>query len=215
MTSSWPSCDDWYIWPAAHPKAGLPERVQDTLRSGVRMEDLNLGELLTRARAILTKDYTDYERDTGMAADQSSTYFSRTHGDSAIRCYACGGSNHFARECPTRRRDSAAIRRSEYLNRQAHRRDRGRNLAGPIAPLYQGNEEREVSAPAFSQLTAALPTVEMEVNGVRRHVFIDTGCTRCIIHVPCCKEWRKQEVTVTTESGGCCSTQRTYVLWAV
>uniref|UniRef100_A0A5S6QGX7 CCHC-type domain-containing protein n=1 Tax=Trichuris muris TaxID=70415 RepID=A0A5S6QGX7_TRIMR len=133
--------------------AGLPERVQDTLRSGVRMEDLSLGKLLTRARAILTKDYTDYLRDTRLASDQSSTYLSRTHGDSAIRCYACGGSNNFARECPTRRRDSAAIRRSENLNRQAHRRNRGRNLAGPIAPLHQGNEEREeVSAPAFSQL---------------------------------------------------------------
>uniref|UniRef100_A0A5S6QBX6 Peptidase A2 domain-containing protein n=1 Tax=Trichuris muris TaxID=70415 RepID=A0A5S6QBX6_TRIMR len=50
-------------------------------------------------------------------------------------------------------------------------------------------------------MTKALPTVQVIVNGVYCCVLVDTGCSKCIAHVPCCDSWRDEQVTVITVSG--------------
>ncbi|KFD62560.1 hypothetical protein M514_25296 [Trichuris suis] len=42
----------------------------------------------------------------------------------------------------------------------------------------------------------------MHVNGVERTVLVDTGCTNCIAHESCCKQWKEQTVTMTTLNDG-------------
>ncbi|KFD50470.1 hypothetical protein M514_08697 [Trichuris suis] len=42
----------------------------------------------------------------------------------------------------------------------------------------------------------------MKVDEVQRRALVDTGSTRCIAYAPCGKSWRKQQIHVTTVSGG-------------
>lgn len=41
----------------------------------------------------------------------------------------------------------------------------------------------------------------LSVEGVRRRVLVDTGCSRSIVHVSCCKAWTKGAVDMVTVSG--------------
>uniref|UniRef100_A0A5S6QT68 CCHC-type domain-containing protein n=1 Tax=Trichuris muris TaxID=70415 RepID=A0A5S6QT68_TRIMR len=131
---------------------GLPEHIQDILRAGVRMEDLTLGQLLTRARAIMVNEPNATERDIALAARAPEVSPRVVGQDSTIRCYACGGANHFARECPTRLRARTATQRTG----DPHSRPRGsRKNRRPLAtdvPMYQGNEYgEELPAPTSSR----------------------------------------------------------------
>ncbi|KAK4319771.1 hypothetical protein Pmani_009323 [Petrolisthes manimaculis] len=39
------------------------------------------------------------------------------------------------------------------------------------------------------------------MDGTRHSALVDTGCSRCVAHVSCCKKWRKENVTILTISG--------------
>lgn len=47
----------------------------------------------------------------------------------------------------------------------------------------------------------ALPTINLDINGVRRDVLIDSGCTCCIIYNKCATKITKKEVNVVTVNG--------------
>ncbi|KFD51331.1 hypothetical protein M513_07736 [Trichuris suis] len=131
--------------------AGLPDHVQDMLRAGARMEDLTLNQLVARARAIMAKESDNYETDMGLAARAPAAAPGVQDENSDIRCYACGGVNHFARECPTRQRTLAAGRGSQSRNVEPRVCNRGR---GPRRVFMgQGNGMgEEAPAPASSRL---------------------------------------------------------------
>uniref|UniRef100_A0A5S6QU31 CCHC-type domain-containing protein n=1 Tax=Trichuris muris TaxID=70415 RepID=A0A5S6QU31_TRIMR len=82
--------------------AGFTEHVQDVLREGVRMDDLTIGQLLARARAVMAHESAVCERDKDLAAEVQASGRGVAVRNQAVRCCACGGANHFARECPTR-----------------------------------------------------------------------------------------------------------------
>lgn len=39
------------------------------------------------------------------------------------------------------------------------------------------------------------------VNGVKRTVLVDTGCSKTMVHMSCCPQWNKNEVNVMTVGG--------------
>ncbi|KFD70492.1 hypothetical protein M514_00988 [Trichuris suis] len=41
----------------------------------------------------------------------------------------------------------------------------------------------------------------MDVDGELRNVLVDTGCTKCIAHVSCCRKWRASRIGITTLGG--------------
>uniref|UniRef100_A0A5S6QA32 Integrase catalytic domain-containing protein n=1 Tax=Trichuris muris TaxID=70415 RepID=A0A5S6QA32_TRIMR len=47
----------------------------------------------------------------------------------------------------------------------------------------------------------ALPTIQMEVDGVGRSVLVDTGCSNCVAHVSCCASWRKSSASIIAVDG--------------
>uniref|UniRef100_A0A5S6QNQ5 Reverse transcriptase domain-containing protein n=1 Tax=Trichuris muris TaxID=70415 RepID=A0A5S6QNQ5_TRIMR len=51
-------------------------------------------------------------------------------------------------------------------------------------------------------MVPGLPTVRIAVDGVERSALVDTGCTRCIAHVSCCRRWRGRTVGMTALNGG-------------
>ncbi|KFD46633.1 hypothetical protein M513_12488, partial [Trichuris suis] len=91
---------------------GLPEQVQESLLAGARMETLSLDELLTRAWAMLAKGPPGSNGLTDLAAAAHSSAPVTLSPGSHYRCYACGGINHFARECPTRRQEASCPMRA-------------------------------------------------------------------------------------------------------
>ena len=50
-------------------------------------------------------------------------------------------------------------------------------------------------------MSEALPCVIVSVEGVRHRVLVDTGCSRSVVHVSCCKAWTKGAVDMVTVSG--------------
>ena len=50
-------------------------------------------------------------------------------------------------------------------------------------------------------MNGALPVVKMWVDGVQCSALVDTGCSRCVAHVSCCKTWRKEDVVILTMNG--------------
>ncbi|KFD47469.1 hypothetical protein M513_11630 [Trichuris suis] len=68
-----------------------------------------------------------------------------------------------------------------------------------------GKRRREVGISASllprCPLIEALPTVQLHVDGVQREVLVDTGCSKCVAHVSCCKRWRKKPASVIAVDG--------------
>jgi len=46
-----------------------------------------------------------------------------------------------------------------------------------------------------------LPVIEIYVDGIARLTLIDSGCSRCIVYVPCYASWQKRHVSVVTVNG--------------
>ena len=102
--------------------AGLPEPVRQGLRTGCRVESLQLDQLLARARAVL-KDTGDFEGaaasiGTSSASNQTvrsgrASEQAKSSGASSRKCFICDGENHLARHCLRRR---AAVQRRDGLD---------------------------------------------------------------------------------------------------
>uniref|UniRef100_A0A5S6QJ31 Uncharacterized protein n=1 Tax=Trichuris muris TaxID=70415 RepID=A0A5S6QJ31_TRIMR len=162
---------------------GLPEQIQDALRAGARMETLTLDELLSCARAMLAKGPSGWNGNLAIvAASSSSSPEARVPG-TVLCCYACGGPNHFARDCMTQRQES-------YGRRQKTRKHSGKRRQGGCS-----------GAGALPSLIKALPSVWIQVDGVDRRALVDSGCTSCVVHAPCCRRWSKQPTSLYTISG--------------
>ncbi|KFD58958.1 hypothetical protein M513_00121 [Trichuris suis] len=127
--------------------AGLPEGVRQLLRAGSRMEELSLAQMLARARAILTDECPATVRDACLSARQSGpTARTAVRG---LRCYACGGRNHFARDCLARRQSSSVSNRNGGQDSRHPARNHGFRRLGAATSRRQGNEDGvEESAPA-------------------------------------------------------------------
>uniref|UniRef100_A0A5S6Q0Q8 Retropepsins domain-containing protein n=1 Tax=Trichuris muris TaxID=70415 RepID=A0A5S6Q0Q8_TRIMR len=67
------------------------------------------------------------------------------------------------------------------------KRSRGGGLSASLLPTQSSIE--------------ALPTVQMEVDGRQRNVLVDTGCSKCVAYVACCKNWKKRRVSMITVDG--------------
>uniref|UniRef100_A0A5S6QFR4 Retrotransposon gag domain-containing protein n=1 Tax=Trichuris muris TaxID=70415 RepID=A0A5S6QFR4_TRIMR len=131
---------------------GLPEQLQESTRAGARMESLSLDELLTRARLMLAKGPSGRGGLSDMvAAARNSTTVGRSSGNDR-RCYASGGINHFARECPTRRRQAERPQRSGESQAWRRGRGSGRRIANRDEDPCSGNGDGEEEfAPASSR----------------------------------------------------------------
>lgn len=71
-------------------------------------------------------------------------------------------------------------------------------------PLVRETERRGgVSANFLSRqsLAEALPTAKMWINGALTTTLIDTGCSRCIVHLSLCSSWKREAISVLTVSG--------------
>lgn len=130
--------------------AGLPEGIQQLLRAGSRMETLDLGQILTRAWAVVRDDGTFGIQEVCLRATGPITGSQETY--STQRYYICNGMNHFARDCLTRRGAFAgrSHRSTGRASRRAVRCYRC-GVLGHVASACPGNHHGgEVSAPAFS-----------------------------------------------------------------
>ena len=50
-------------------------------------------------------------------------------------------------------------------------------------------------------MNAALPSALVSVGGVQRRVLVDTGYSRNIAHVSCCKQWSMDTISIITVNG--------------
>uniref|UniRef100_A0A5S6QI30 CCHC-type domain-containing protein n=1 Tax=Trichuris muris TaxID=70415 RepID=A0A5S6QI30_TRIMR len=127
--------------------AGLPEGIRQLLRAGSRMEDFNLAQILGRARALLTGERPAAVGDACFGARQSGP--TEQTAVPGLRCYACGGPNHFARDCLVSRQNSSVSSRSDGHGLRHPVRNRGSRRLGTASSRRQGNEAgAEESAPA-------------------------------------------------------------------
>lgn len=130
--------------------SGLPEGVRQLLRTGSRLEELSLEQILTRARAVMRDDPP-----LGAAGMEFSVKGSRTEpppAASPFLCHECGGPNHLARDCLAGLRNRHCSR-SDNFQRPTRRDIRCYrcNRLGHIASKCPGNERgEEASAPASS-----------------------------------------------------------------
>ena len=131
--------------------SGLSQHDRQLLRASSRMDTMNVEQLLTRARAIMTDD-GGCEVSAAASVEQPH---SNAEVPSSIRCrgtvicYKCSGPNHVARNCTAR-----GVTRPEGSDgaRNFGRKQRcfRCNKIGHISSECQGNAEREKAlAPAF------------------------------------------------------------------
>lgn len=50
-------------------------------------------------------------------------------------------------------------------------------------------------------MNKALPSTVLKVEGTERRVLVDTGCSRSIANISCCKSWTRKDVDLVTVSG--------------
>jgi hypothetical protein len=127
--------------------AGLPEAVRQLLRASARVEEMDVGQILSRARAIMTD-----EAPVVCAAQPGSGGSSRA----APVCFECGLPNHLAKDCFQRRSARAgqpSVRGSggRGTDRSTGRRCFKCGKLGHLASTCPGNGEGEKSpAPVSS-----------------------------------------------------------------
>ncbi|KFD62362.1 hypothetical protein M514_25485 [Trichuris suis] len=157
--------------------SGLPENLRKLLKAGARMDDLSLNQIVGRVRAIIKDERPIGVQEVCLGARDSKAR-SQTEG-SARRCFACDGLDHFVRDCPTRTQGQ----RHDYKGKRV----RGGAAGAGILPSQT--------------MIGALPTVQVEVDGVERNVLVDTGCSKCVAHVSCCASWRKSPASIIAVDG--------------
>lgn len=50
-------------------------------------------------------------------------------------------------------------------------------------------------------MNVALPVTHVTIDGVKRSVLIDTGCSMSIVHLSCCSHWSEKKVDLLTING--------------
>ena len=78
--------------------SGLPRHVKHLLHASSRMETMNVEQLLTRARAVMTDDEGPAELAAASTRRIPSESKMRSD-DRKFACYRCGGPNHMAKDC--------------------------------------------------------------------------------------------------------------------
>ena len=53
----------------------------------------------------------------------------------------------------------------------------------------------------LSSVKDAVPKLRMQVNDSTLTVLVDTGCSRCLVHVSCCGPWQRSDVGIITMDG--------------
>lgn len=136
-------------WMACAFVSGLPHHVRQLLKASSRMDDMNLEQILTRARAIMTDDEgcqvlaaASVELTRSEAEVPPAKPVSRT-----ITCYKCSGPNHMAKNCTQGRQERSNRTQRSGRDKRCFRC----NGIGHISSECQGNAQGEkASAPAFS-----------------------------------------------------------------
>ena len=152
--------------------AGLPDSARHVLRAGSRLEELDIHQIVTRARAVLA------EENVGAGAASVCHQHRAASTTAGVLCRACNQPNHFARSCTARR----GWRRGGRGNARCY----GCGQPGHFSGL---------------SVNGALPEMQLLLNGVNCDALIDTGCTKCIVHASLCSRWTRENVSVTTVSG--------------
>uniref|UniRef100_A0A5S6QFN5 Peptidase A2 domain-containing protein n=2 Tax=Trichuris muris TaxID=70415 RepID=A0A5S6QFN5_TRIMR len=164
---------------------GLPEQIQDALRAGARMETLTLDKLLSRARAMLAKGPSDWNGNLAIVAASSSSSPEARVSGTVLRCYA----SLMAAGRSTKEGDERAAVGLIVIHQEDPKTFR-ETKAG-----------RVLRRRALPSLIKALPSVWIQVDGVDRRALVDSGCTSCVVHAPCCRRWSKQPTSLYTISG--------------
>ena len=119
--------------------AGLPESTRHILRASSRLEDMNINQIVARARAVLAEE----DVSVGAAASLSTQQYRTPPGSVNVLCRACNHPNHHARAC--------LARGNWRRGRRGNVRCYGCGQLGHIASLCPGNGLGEVvPAPASS-----------------------------------------------------------------
>uniref|UniRef100_A0A5S6Q1P2 Integrase catalytic domain-containing protein n=1 Tax=Trichuris muris TaxID=70415 RepID=A0A5S6Q1P2_TRIMR len=165
--------------------AGLPGSVRQLLRVGSRLEDLSLGDIVNRARAVLKDDFPVSLSDTCLGAAEPRRRQEQRMPDSASESeWKC------STECE---------QPSERTTGPPSRRSRGRRCRKPGKRLWGGGLGANLLP--HSMLTKALPSVRLRIDGTPRNVLVDTGCSKCVAHVESCKRWTRRPVSLLAVDG--------------
>uniref|UniRef100_A0A5S6QIM8 Peptidase A2 domain-containing protein n=1 Tax=Trichuris muris TaxID=70415 RepID=A0A5S6QIM8_TRIMR len=174
---------------------GLPERVRHLLRAALRMEELPLSQVLTQARSVLADQRPKSVEDVCLGAKQAGE---------GVRvperlCSTCQG----LCDATTERRCQQERKRTDPST-TAERSPPQERWPGcsPAAGKRAGREGVNGLPSPQHDMVQGLPTVRLVVDNVERSALVDTGCTRCIAHVSCCRRWHRRTVGMTALNGG-------------
>ena len=131
--------------------SGLSKRVRQLLRTGARLEELGLDQILARARAVLKEEL--YVVTAGMELRVKGSGDELPLAESPLRCFVCGGPNHFSRDClagPRDRRVNSNIERDSQRSARYNVRCYSCSRLDHIASTCSGNECREEASASAS-----------------------------------------------------------------